>query len=45
MKANKKVATIVKKVAEKMADVAYGSASVWGVYQPREPKKINKDAK
>ncbi len=42
---NKKVASVVKKIAETMADIAYGSASVWGVYQPKEPKKIDKDSK
>lgn len=41
-KAKKRVALIIKKVAETMADIAYDSASVWGGHQPKEPKKISR---
>lgn len=34
----KKVALVVKTVAEKMAKVNFGSASAWGLHQPKEPK-------
>ncbi|MDE6834490.1 MAG: cyclic lactone autoinducer peptide [Ruminococcus sp.] len=44
-KANKAVASVVKKISETMANITYGSASVWGIYQPKEPKKIDKDSK
>jgi len=40
-KANKKAASIIKKIAETMADITYGSASIWGMHQPKEPKKLN----
>ena len=32
------VAVIIKTVAAKMADIAFGSASICGMYQPKEPK-------
>ncbi len=38
-KTNKKVALMIKKLAETMADFNYGSASAWGMHQPKEPKK------
>ena len=38
-KAKLKAATVIKKVAEKMADRAYGAASMWGLHQIEEPKK------
>lgn len=34
----KRVALMVKIVAEKMAKVSFGSASVWSLHQPKEPK-------
>lgn len=42
MKANKKATTtavIIKNIAEKMAKVSCNSASVWGMYQPKQPKR------
>lgn len=42
MKANKKATTtavVIKNVAEKMAKISYGTASGWGMYQPKQPKK------
>lgn len=44
-KANNKVAKAIKNVAGIMADIACGSASVWGMYQPKEPKKLDKSKK
>ncbi len=42
-KNNKPVsATVIKKVANKMATVSYGSASVWGLHQIKEPKPCKK---
>lgn len=38
-KAKLKAATVIKKVAEKMADRAYGAASMWGLHQIEEPPK------
>lgn len=38
-KAKLRAATVIKKVAEKMADHAYGAASMWGLHQIEEPKK------
>ena len=38
-KAKIKAATVIKRVAEKMADRAYGAASMWGMHQIAEPKK------
>ena len=38
-KAKIKAATVIKKIAEKMADRAYGAASMWGMHQIEEPKK------
>lgn len=37
--ANKKAALVIKKIAETMADRAYGAASMWGMHQIAEPKK------
>ena len=34
----KKIAIVVKTIAEKMANVNFGSASVWSLHQPKEPK-------
>lgn len=36
---NKIVAKIIAKIANSMAVKACGSASVWGTYQPKEPKR------
>lgn len=36
-KKNVKTASFIKKVVGKMADISCGAASVWGVYQPKEP--------
>lgn len=44
MKKNK-TATTVKKIAETMADFSFGTASVFGLYQPKQPKKISKAEK
>lgn len=33
-------ARMIATVAKKMADVSCGVASAYGVYQPKEPKKI-----
>ena len=30
---------------ESMANMACGSASAWGMYQPKEPKKLDKSKK
>ncbi len=35
----KKIATMIKKVALKTADYSCGSASGWSMYQPKEPKR------
>ena len=43
--ANKKAAYVIKKIAEKMADLGYGAASMWGLHQPKEPKKLNTSKK
>ncbi len=32
-------AEIVKVIADKMAKLSYGSASIWGMHQPKEPTK------
>ena len=37
---NKTLAKIISNIALKMALKAQGSASMWGVYQPKEPKNI-----
>ena len=42
MKKAHKSAREKKKIAKVMANKACGSASIWGTYQPREPKKISK---
>ncbi len=36
------VATVIKKVADKMAAVSCGAASVWGLHQIKEPKSCKK---
>lgn len=39
----KKVAAVaIKKIANKMAVAAYGSASWWGMHQIKEPKERKK---
>lgn len=38
----KKIAKTVASISVKMAKKASGSASMWGVYQPREPKQLKK---
>ncbi len=38
-KVNKKTALAIKTVAGKMADLAYGASSMWGMHQAVEPKK------
>ena len=42
VKNSAKLATVIKKIAEKMADVSCGAASCWGIYQPKEPKSPKK---
>lgn len=45
MRATKEVPTIakaIKNIADKMAKISYGTASGWGAYQPKEPKRIQK---
>jgi len=37
-----KTAKAISVVAKIMADKACGSASIWGTYQPKEPKKPQK---
>ena len=32
-------AEIVKVIADKMAKISYGTASIWGMHQPKEPSK------
>lgn len=44
-KTNKKTASVIKKLAETMANAAYDSASMWGMHQPKEPKKVNTSKK
>ena len=44
-KTNKKTASVIKKLAETMANAAYDSASMWGMHQPKEPKKFNASKK
>lgn len=42
-KTNKAIsATIIKKVAGKMASVTFGAASIWGLHQIKEPKAHKK---
>lgn len=36
------VATVIKKVADKMAVVSCGAASAWGLHQIKEPKSCKK---
>ena len=38
-KANFATVVLLKKIAELAADVSYGSASILGMYQPKEPMK------
>ncbi len=42
---NVKVASVVKKIASKMANISCGAASCWGVYQPKESAAVRKYAK
>ena len=42
MKKSNKAARLIKKVTGKMADVSFGAASIWGVYQPKEPVSVKK---
>ena len=37
-----KMAKVVANAVKAMANKACGSASIWGAYQPKEPKKIKK---
>lgn len=39
-KTNEKIAMGVKTVVSKMADVSCGAASMWGLYQAKEPQKF-----
>ncbi len=39
MTSSKKIARLIKAIAEYMANVSYKSASVWYSYQPKEPPK------
>ena len=36
------IAKTIKNIADKMAKISYGTASGWGAYQPKEPKKIKR---
>lgn len=36
------IAKAIKNIADKMARISYGTASGWGAYQLKEPKKIQK---
>ncbi len=40
MSKNKTIALAIKTIARKTADVSCGSASMFGMYQPKEPKKL-----
>lgn len=40
MKNQNKKAVVVKNIIDVIADIAYGSASIFGMYQPKEPKRI-----
>lgn len=40
MKAKKMAADITAKIAKTMAVKACGAASIWGAYQPKEPKAL-----
>ncbi len=42
MKYRKKIAEVIKKVSTFAAKSADGSASWFGIYQPKEPKSIKK---
>lgn len=42
MKKSNNTAKTIAKVVKAMGDISYGSASVWGIYQPKEPKKSKK---
>lgn len=44
-RAKNKTAHAIKSIAERMANMACGSASAWGMYQPKEPKKLDKSKK
>ena len=39
MKNTSKTAKVIAKVTKAMANQACGAASLWGSYQPKEPKK------
>lgn len=38
LKMKTKTATAIKAVAGKMAKISCNAASIWGMYQPKEPK-------
>ena len=38
----KKIALVIKKIAEIHSNIAFGSASIWGIYQMKEPKNLLK---
>ncbi len=40
MKKSNLMALTIKEIAGKTANIACGSASIFGVYQPKEPKKL-----
>lgn len=44
-KKNAKFASLIKKIAGKMADISCGAASCWGVYQPKESATVRKHSK
>lgn len=41
-KANNTAAKAVKNIAGKMAQISCGAASMWGLYQAKEPKNLKK---
>ena len=45
MKKTNKTATLIKKISETMADISFGTASIWGIYQPKEPASVKKRKK
>ena len=45
VKKNVRSASLIKKIAGKMADISCGAASVWGVYQPKESAAVRKHSK
>ena len=44
-KKNAKSASLIKKIAVKMAYISCGAASCWGVYQPKESDAVRKHSK